>query len=42
MWLTLALPVLVLPALLGLSRWEQRVMSGSVAVPRPAATAARD
>lgn len=33
MWLALVLPFLVLPALLGLSRYEQRVMGGPVTVP---------
>ena len=33
MWMALALPLFVLPALIGLSRWEERVMSGPAAVP---------
>lgn len=39
MWLTLALPLLTLPALMAFTRWEQRVMSGPVTV-RPRGTGA--
>ena len=34
MWMALALPLFVLPALVGFSRWEERVMSGPVVVSR--------
>jgi len=38
MWMALALPLFVLPALVGFSRWEERVMSGPLVSARPAAT----
>ena len=38
MWMALALPLFVLPALVGFSRWEERVMSGPLVAARPSAT----
>ena len=34
MWMALSLPLFVLPALIGLSRWEERVMGGPVVARR--------
>ncbi|MGQ7351560.1 hypothetical protein ACUN7V_12950 [Quadrisphaera oryzae] len=41
MWMALALPPLLLPALLGFSRLESKMMSGSPRAERSAAAAAR-
>ena len=36
--MALTLPLFVLPALVGFSRWEERVMSGPLVAPRRTST----